>query len=137
MQTLSDIGSYASIAGLIISIFVLILTYRINRKIKLQVRVPGLVERLSSQASKLKTYGRKFEKSHDQIRVELSSLEANLVALKQNDKKAQGSVDRVLIAINSYRANPGDREAFLEIHSELIYLIGTAKNLHEDRIMER
>jgi hypothetical protein len=43
----------------------------------------------------------------------------------------------MVTVINSYRANPGNKEVFLEIHSELIYLISTAKNRHEDRILER
>jgi hypothetical protein len=134
---LSDIGSYASILGLIISIVVLYFTYRINKKIKLHVRIPGLVEKLSSQEAKLKKYSRRFEKSDHLIRVELSLIEANLETLRQKDKKAHGSVDRVLKAIDNYKGNPTNKERFLEIHSELVYLIGTVRNIHEDRMMER
>lgn len=137
MPTLSDIGSYASIAGFIISIAVLILTYRINKTIRLHVRVPELIKNISSQASKLKKYGRNFENSRLLIREELSLLEANLVALSQKDRKARGSVDRVLNAISTYKENLADKERFLQVHGELVYLLGTVKNVHEDRLMER
>ena len=137
MPHLSDIANYASILGLLISLCVLYNIWQLKSKFSLFVRIPSIIDDLEGQTKKLKNYSRRFETSLPSIRAELSRIEANLDALVRKDKRAKSSVDRVTLAIQTYKQTPNDREKFLEIHSQLLFLIETAKNIQEDRKLER
>ena len=128
-----DIGSFSSILGLAISIWVLINTYKLKNSFKVYVRLPGLVDKLAEHTSNLKKHYRKFESSVYLIKAELSRIEANLETLKEKERKAQKAIQQVLDAIKAYKDNPTDKEKYWEIHTSLQGLIEKVKNLQEDR----
>ena len=126
LTSLSDIGSYASLAGLIISlvglfisIWVLINTYKLKSEFKLFVGIPRLLDKLSENASNLKKLSRKFEVAPYLIMAELSRIEANVESIKEKDKKAQVAIQQFQIAIRAYRDSPTSKSKFWDVHSEL------------------
>jgi len=139
----SDLGSVASLIGLIISIVSLMISIRVlinTQKLKSQfplfVSVPRLLDKLKANAKTLKGLSRKFDTPHF-IKAELSRIEANVESVKQKDEKTAVAVEQVQFAIEAYRQSPADEVKFWEVHNRLLGLIERIKNIQDDRLEER
>lgn len=144
LPQLTDIGSVASIvglaisiAGVVISVWVLVNTYKLKSEFKLFVGLPRLVNKLGENASSLKTLSRKFNTSPHLIDAEMSRIEANVESVKEKDKRTEVAVQQVQLAIRVYRDSPSDLDKFWKVHGQLLGLIEKIKNTQQDRLEER
>src|SRR5438128_1494231 len=129
LPQLSDLGNFASIAGLVISIvgvvisiWVLLNTFKLKSEFRLFIGVPRLVNKLIDSASSLGMLSRKFATSRHLIMAELSKIEANIDSVKEKDEKTGGAVARFQIVIKLYRDDPGNKDKFWEVHAQLLGL---------------
>jgi hypothetical protein len=107
--TLSDYGNIASIAGFILTIFILLNVRSLRKQYTFKARVPELTRKLNSHASKLADYHQNFEDSREEIILELANSEAVLKSLGEKvNKSTRGSIKILLAQIkeyNLYKAN--------------------------------
>jgi hypothetical protein len=131
---LSNIGSWASIIGLILSIYIFVTAYRINNYIMFNERLPQLLANIEKYTSNISDMFNNFEPSTNAIREQLSRCSANLKSLK---KKVNGDEKKLIASIvTSIEGNINldqlSKPSIRRIYLDLRYLIEAVQNLQQD-----
>ncbi|MDI6792939.1 MAG: hypothetical protein QME81_08755 [bacterium] len=136
MMNLSDVGSIASIVGLILTLVVFISLRRIRSEFLFKVRVPELQESLKAHASKVFEYHRDYETSKkDEINKELAIAEVNLKSLARKTLgELKTSTKKLQKQIEEFRRNGKVRskDELYEIYIEMIKLSEEITNFRRD-----
>jgi hypothetical protein len=133
----SIVGLLISLAGLGISIWVLVTTLKLKSEFRLRIGIPRLLNKLTENASTLKELDRKFASSRRLIVEELIKIEANIHSVKEKDDKTEDSVAHVQSVIKLYRDDADDRDKLWAVEDSLLLLIEKIKNIQDDRMEER
>lgn len=138
--TSSPVANFASLVGLVISIFVLINVRNIREDFISAIRTPQLADELTKSSSKLSKLIAEFDGSKDMIEEEIAICLAKVKNLRQklhgaNYKTCVTTVDELIVMLNKYVGFPGERnkENARKIYTKLITLNEEVKNLIEDQ----
>lgn len=82
-QMLSDLGSYASLISLVLTIYIAWSLRKIRNTYIFRVRAPGFVKVLGRHASTLIEYGNNFDTSQHQISIELIKIDVRVIAIQR------------------------------------------------------
>jgi hypothetical protein len=140
-MSLSDAGSYASIASLVLTIVVFLGVRKLRAMYLRTARLPALRGRLRSHASKLASCLNNFAAFHDSATEELFAADATLHSLK---RRLDGDARRVVIAtlkrlkpITKGGASRVTEQGVRELYVELVRVGEFLKNTELDLTWER
>lgn len=126
LPSLSDAGAFASIfslviggVSLIVSVWVLVNTYRLKSEFKVFVGIPRLVNKIIDNEATLKKLSRKLDTSRHLISAELSKIEANVDSIKEKDPKAHAAIQRFQLTVREYRDSPASEEKLWDVHKRV------------------
>jgi hypothetical protein len=130
-------SNFLAIISALISIYLLITIRRIKNNYLFKIRVPQLVDELTTHASNLANYMSDFMNSIDQIKLELGRAEVKLGVLKGKvPRNTKRSIERVVWRINSYKADDRKEGRLYDTYVEMQKLIEEINNIYEDRKLE-
>lgn len=131
---LGVVGSLASIAGLILSVFVLSSVRKLRREMLFRGRLPELKRQLARHASRINAFMKAYGENIDEIEREISACRACLRSLAGKTNSPL-QVDILDLIARIDRARPLNAESAREIwvlHLELIELASLLKNIYDD-----
>ncbi|MBI1925943.1 hypothetical protein HYR99_17035 [Candidatus Poribacteria bacterium] len=134
-ERLSDLGSVASILGLVITLVVFYRIRKLETHFLFTARIPEHIEQLHEHVLKIAELLQNFDRSSRDIRVELALCEANLKSLKPKlHGEARKSVMKLTRLIIKQRESVTRQSAeqIEKIHEELIKVTRELENLLED-----
>jgi hypothetical protein len=134
-DALDFIGNLSSIAGLIVSVWVLLRVGRISRSYLLQARLPDLRKKLRAHRSKLSTLLGGYPDSWGEMQVELQMCDATLRSLAGKLDRGGRARTRAIqadIAGTSGAASAPPEEELRRIYSSLAGLEREIDNLIKD-----
>jgi len=135
--TLSDWGSFASIAGFLATVCVVLTIKNIRRYYVIRARVPGLAQRLRKAASNLAGYLNNLQSFSNDVAVELASIEAMLESLR---RVLRGEYSRTVAALlkDVGNARKGPSETSVRaVYTDLVKLNEQIRNLQDELTWER
>lgn len=133
---LSDLGSYASIVGLFITILVFINLKKVRNQFLFQARYPALKKAISSHSDTLSKHLNAFPESLEDIESELQPCLANLKNLKVKlTGPTKKSVQQLIIMISDIPRplREESKQGLRNVYSALVGLETELKNLSEDQ----
>jgi hypothetical protein len=131
--TLSDIGSIASIIGLIFTILVLIDVRRLKSYYLFTARMPELARKLREHTLNIAEYLSDFEKSIQDISVELARLEVVLNSLSRKlDRTSSETVVQLLKYLKNYDVERAGKTGLRKIHVYVNKILDEIEDLQED-----
>ena len=134
-ERLSDLGSIASIIGLVISFAAFVKIRRLEIHFLFTARIPEHIEQLHGHIFKISELLQNFDRSSREIRVELAICEANLKSLKPKlHGEARKSVMKLTRLVIKQReaVTRQSAEQIRKIYEELIKVTRELENLLED-----
>jgi len=135
-EYLADVGGYASILGLMISVWVLINLRRIRNQFLFQARFPALRKAIGSHSNTISELLNSFPSSASDIEVELERCSRNLKNLKGKVTGTTRQSVRILIKQINYMTKPFTEQSKADIRKVYVGLTGLEtdlKNLTEDQ----
>ena len=138
--TFADVGTIASILGLLLTILIFFLIRKIKSFYIFKIRVPGLSKRLQDIASSISSYLNYYESSINSIDEAVATCEVVLKSLKG---KLSGSIKKAIKALikkignyqNSYDYKTKDN--IWDIYISILKISEEIKELQEDYKWER
>jgi len=134
-EHLSDLGSIASILGLVITVFVFFKIRRLYARLWFIERVPEHIKQLQAHCSGITKQLQNFDESLEETRVELGECEATLESLKY---KLRGDMRKSVVELTKLIANQRHsltRHSKHEVHkiyAELAMVIQSLRELQKD-----
>ena len=134
-----NVGDLASIASLLLTIFVFFNVRKIKAYYSFTARIPELIDRLTEHTSKLNSYHQEFENSLQLIDEELAKSEASLEALqKKVDRPTRTLIKGILEKISKYKqTRRKNSDEFWKIYVEMSKVTAKVRDLQEERKWER
>jgi len=134
-----NVGDLASIASLLLTIFVFFNVRKIRAYYSFTARIPGLIDRLREHTSGLENYLRDFGNSLQSIDVELAKSEATLEALqKRVDRPTRTLIKGILEEVSKYRQTRRKSiDQLRKIYVEMSKITYKVRDLQEERKWER
>jgi hypothetical protein len=140
-EGLSVLADILSVVGFVIQLIVLILVRKIVRYYVFKGRIPDLLNRLDSHASKVVSLHQRFEDSREQILLELKSSEVTLKSIKQKaGSPIKQSAKRVLKLISTYNSripSHQNKDSLFSIYAEMRGLVDEIENHRKDTDWEK
>jgi predicted nucleic acid-binding Zn-ribbon protein len=126
-------GSIASIASLLITIFIFLTIRKVKRFYIFTARVPELITELEELASRISDSLNDYESNKDRIEKDLGSAENRLNHLKYkiNSRPARKSILSLIKSMKKLKPN-GDTEKIRAIHIRLYKIVDEIKELQKD-----
>jgi predicted PurR-regulated permease PerM len=135
---ITDIGSVASILGLVLTILIFLSLRKIRRFYVFTARVPELLDKLTKHAGKISEYQKEFSNSQQEIELELSKAEVVLKSLKKKvSRQTKSSINNVLKTVKTYYNSISDSKSLWEVYVKIQILIDEIKELQLDIKWER
>lgn len=135
---LSDIGSVASIIGLLLTVVVFLNIRSIKRFYVFRARVPELLERLIEQSSKISTYQNDFVNSSQEIDIVVAQVEITLKSLKQKlSGSVKSSVGKILKQLERLVNQSKTSANLWSLYIDLQKLIAEVQELQSDLKWEK
>ncbi len=134
-ERLSDLGSVASILGLVITLVVFYRIRKLETHFLFTARIPEYIRQFHEHVLKIAELLQNFDRSSRDIRVELALCEANLKSLKPKlHGEARKSVMKLTRLIIKQRESVTRQSAeqIEKIYEELIRVTRELENLQED-----
>lgn len=135
----SNVGSLASVIGLLLSVYIFLTARKINKYILITKRLPQLLRKIEIHSSSISSLLNSFDQSTSVIREELIRCSANLKSLRK--KVARGErkpITSLMQAIDSsVNKEPLSKDAVRDIYLKLQYVKEAVKNLQQDLESER
>lgn len=133
-MTLFDAGAWASIIGMLITIYVLKSITTIKRHYQAKARMPQLVEDISEGASALAKLHGSYESSQPDIALQLAKLKPVIKALR---RKVDANTWRLAKSvIRSMNTNPS-RDTLWHLYLQIQELLVQLREGQRDRSWER
>jgi len=135
---LSDIGSFASIISLVLTVIVFFNLRSIKRFYVFKARAPELLNKLIKQASNISSYQSDFLDSRHEIDLEIVQIEINLKSLeKKLPGSLKSSVKRVLKQLKRYDNQDNKPDSLWQFYIDLQKLIAEIHEFQSDLNWER
>lgn len=135
-QILSQIGSYASLIGLLITVYVAYQLRQIRNTYIFRVRAPEFIKLLSRRASKLIELGGDFDNSQQSIGLEIAVADVTLRTMQSRMRgQSRRAVKQLRNSIKDYRQNP-DRDKIYRLYTEIHTVIEEVKELQKELNLE-
>lgn len=136
-KLLSQFGSYASLIGLILTLYVAWSLRNIRNNYIFRLKAPAFLRKLTKHASTLISFGNEFETSRQRIDLELAVSDVTLRSMQRrmrgHSKKAVKQLRRL---IKDYKQNGGDLEQFYAIYREMQRVLEEVKELQKELTLE-
>jgi hypothetical protein len=125
---LSQVADYASLIGLLLTIYVAWSLRKIKNTYIFRVGAPEFVRVLTRHASTLIACGNDFENSKQEIDVELATSDVTLRSMHRRMRgESKKAVKQLRDLIREYNEVPGDKEKFYLIYTEMQRVIEEVK----------
>lgn len=134
-MSLSDIGSYASILGFLLTVAILVSLRNIQKKFLFKVRISDLHHNIKKHASELSSLIQNYSSNKNEIEELLAKALADIASLEQ---KASGSLRQNLKVlsedIKKYRSNHSHKTKSMlrDIYTDMNLVIQEIYNIRED-----
>lgn len=136
--SLSNIGSWASIIGLVLTIFVLLNIRSIKQFYLFSARVPELLEKLTKHAASISTHQKNYPTTHQELTLELAGVEMVLNSLYDKvNRKTKKSVKKTIDSIILPKTGQASKDEIWSIYIQIHKLITEVEELQSDLKWER
>lgn len=129
---IENIGSIASVIGMLASVYVLINLRIIKKKFLFKARIPDLIKSLKAHTKIISHNLHAFSRATRELETELSRCMATLNNLKNKvDRNIKQSTNQLVRKIQK-RKKPLEKDEMWEIYNELQELIDLLDHLQKD-----
>jgi hypothetical protein len=136
--TLSDWGSLASFASLVVTVVVWFSVRNLRTAYLFAARLPELVTRLSKHASTISSQLNSFQQTSQDVPSILGPTQATLQSISRKLPRAsRGSVRRLIKQVQAYKVAVDGEPGLRAIYAEILKVSQEAKDLYEDRRWEQ
>jgi hypothetical protein len=136
-EVFTAFSNLSAIISALISIYLFFTIRRLKNNYLFKIRVPQLIDELKMNASNLVNYTNDFANSIAEIKLEIGKIEVKLGVLKGKvPRNTKRSIERVVMSINSYKADDRKEGRLYDTYVEMQKLIEEINNLYEDRKLE-
>ena len=136
-ELLADIGSIASIIGLILTFIIFLGLRSIKNSYIFRIRSPQFIRFLNSKVSEFDDLAREFSTNSKQIADEFVKVD---VRLRYMQERTSGSAKEAVIDLRKniklYELSPDDKEKFNLAYREMLRVIEEVKELQQDLNLE-
>lgn len=136
--SLSQLDSYASIIGLLITIYVALSLRSIRRTYIFRVRAPEFIRVLTKHASTLVSFGNDFDNSKEKINVQLAISDVKLRYMQRRMRRgeAKRTIKQLRILMKTFTQNEGNRDQFYLIYTQMQRVVAEVKELQKELDLE-
>ena len=131
---LESIGSFASIAGLVVTIYIFFGVRKIKQEFLFRVRLPGLLKKIQNHASAISGELSTFPDSKNAILEELAIAQVNIKSLESKSfGTMRSSLKKLRLNIEQLRGKREiEKDSIREIYLEMNMMIQEISNIRED-----
>ena len=131
---IEKLGSLASIAGLVLTIYVFFGVRKIKQEFLFRVRLPGLLKKIQNHASSISSELPNLPESENSIIEELSIAQVNIQSLENKSSGTmKNSLKKLRLKIEDIRKNNKvDKDSIRSVYLDLNMVIQEISNIRDD-----